>query len=77
VDGEPALAIGEFGAPHEGDNALWQMTFVNYLLDRDIQHFFYWGLNPNSEDTGGLLLDDWWTLDEEKYNAILPLLERS
>jgi endoglucanase len=31
-------------------------------------------LNPNSGDTGGLLLDDWKTWDEQKYALLKPAL---
>jgi endoglucanase len=29
---------------------------------------FYWCLNPNSSDTGGLLMDDWVTTNEDKLD---------
>ena len=31
----------------------WQQTFVDYMIDEDIQAC-YWSINPESEDTGGL-----------------------
>ncbi|GAA2377794.1 hypothetical protein GCM10010170_083270 [Dactylosporangium salmoneum] len=34
----------------------------------------FWVLNPNSGDTGGLLLDDWKTWDEAKYAMLKPAL---
>ena len=45
-------------------------------MDRGIEHFFYWSLNPNSGDTGGLLLDDWQSFDHRKLDLLRPLLDR-
>ncbi len=36
--------------------------------------FSYWSLNPNSTDTGGLLQDDWLTVQATKINLLNPLL---
>jgi endoglucanase len=68
------LAPGEFGGRYTGADATWQDAFIDYLVDTDIQHFFYWCLNPNSGDTGGLLLDDWITPHQEKLDLLEPLL---
>ncbi|HEX2879584.1 MAG TPA: cellulase family glycosylhydrolase, partial [Polyangiaceae bacterium] len=51
----------------------WLSALVDYVHDRDLS-FAFWCLNPNSGDTGGLLLDDWQTVDEEKLEALAPLL---
>ena len=37
-------------------------------------HQTFWCINPNSGDTGGLLLDDWRTWDETKYALLKPAL---
>ena len=50
-----AIAVGEFGGRLEGKDEQWQKAFVAYLKNRGIDHFFYWSLNPNSGDTGGIL----------------------
>ncbi len=70
------LAIGEFGGKYQQKDRLWQNMFVQYLQDRDIQHFFYWSWNPNSGDTGGLLKSDWSSVDEDKLALLSPLLNR-
>lgn len=36
--------------------------------------FAYWALNPNSGDTGGLLQDDWETLQTGKLALLAPLV---
>jgi endoglucanase len=69
---------GEFGgryvttqAPAQNDK-LWQDSFVSYLLSKGTTSSFYWCLNPNSGDTGGVLGDDWRTWNNDK----LLLLQR-
>ncbi len=68
------LGIGEFGGRYEGLDKTWQDAFVDYLLAKDIRIFFYWALNPNSSDTGGILLDDWRTVHEGKMNLLKRLM---
>jgi endoglucanase len=70
-----ALVLGEFGGKYgDGDprDKLWQDALVAYLNTKGIRGGFYWSLNPNSRDTGGLLLDDWTTWRSDK----LALLQR-
>ena len=66
---------GEFGGHHTGQDAVWQEAFVDYMVAADMRSFFYWSLNPNSGDTGGILLDDWETVDAVKLETLAPLLE--
>lgn len=66
-DGQAPILVGEFGGRSVGTDVegTWQRTLVNYLkLNR--MHYTYWCLNPNSGDTGGLLEDDWKTIDPNK-----------
>lgn len=61
------LLIGEWGGHMDGgDNEKWMTLLRDYMIDNHINHTF-WGLNPNSGDTGGLLSYDFLTWDEEKY----------
>jgi len=56
---------------------VWNEAFVAYLatLDRgQPASFFYWAVNPNSGDTGGLNLDDWTTLVPRRLTLLAPLL---
>ncbi len=73
--GRYPLGIGEFGGRYEEDDQVWQDAFVDYLLEKDIRLFFYWSLNPNSGDTGGVLLDDWQTVHEGKMALLRRLME--
>jgi hypothetical protein len=34
----------------------------------------FWSWNPNSGDTGGILLSDWVTVHQAKYNLVSPYL---
>lgn len=72
-----ALAIGEFGGKYgNGGNPLdvpWQDAFVTYLLNKNIHNTFYWSWNPNSGDTGGILQDDWKTLQPNKVELLKRL----
>ncbi len=36
--------------------------------------FAYWSWNPNSTDTGGILMDDWTSLQQAKLAALQPLI---
>lgn len=61
------LLIGEWGGHMDGgDNQKWMELLRDYMIDNHINHTF-WGLNPNSGDTGGLLSYDFISWDVEKY----------
>lgn len=57
IGDKKCVVIGEFGGRYFGADRVWQDLFVNYLIDLRIPGI-YWGLNPNSQDTGGLLSED-------------------
>jgi endoglucanase len=50
------------------------MTALRDTIVEHKLHQTFWVLNPNSGDTGGLLLDDWKTWDEQKYALLKPAL---
>jgi endoglucanase len=50
------------------------MAALRDLIVQHKLHQTFWVLNPNSGDTGGLLLDDWKTWDEQKYALLKPAL---
>lgn len=68
------LVVGEFGGHYEERDRVWQDAFVDYLLQKPIRNTFYWSLNPNSADTGGLLQDDWRTVREDKLELLRRLM---
>ncbi len=73
------VLIGEFGTLYETEkDKKWLEAFSTYIQKNKLSWVF-WSLNPNSGDTGGLLLDNWISIHLEKQ-AILkelqyPLLE--
>ncbi|MBI4493833.1 MAG: cellulase family glycosylhydrolase [Chloroflexi bacterium] len=66
-EGLAPVVLGEFGARSAGDDAdgKWQQTLMDYLHRYGIG-WINWSLNPNSDDTGGLLGDDWQTVLGQK-----------
>ncbi len=42
-------------------DGIWQRSLVQYLAHHPALSFVYWSLTPDSQDTGGLLDDDWQT----------------
>jgi aryl-phospho-beta-D-glucosidase BglC (GH1 family) len=68
------VLVGEWGGKMDGgDNQKWMGFLANTIAQYDLNHTF-WCVNPNSGDTGGILLDDWQTVDTAKYNLIEPTL---
>ncbi len=68
------LLIGEWGGKLDGgDNQKWMGFLANTIVTNKLNHTF-WCVNPNSGDTGGILLDDWTTVDSAKYNLVEPTL---
>ncbi|TAK37156.1 MAG: glycoside hydrolase family 5 protein [Chloroflexota bacterium] len=61
------VLMGEFGGRSLGSDTegTWQRSLFEYLRTKKI-NYTYWSLNPNSGDTGGVLLDDWKTLNTGK-----------
>lgn len=68
------LLIGEWGGFLDGGkNQRWLEYLRDYIIENKINHTF-WCYNPNSGDTGGLVLYDFMTWDEEKYAFLEPAL---
>ena len=54
-------------------NLKW-MTYMRQLIKENHLNHTFWCFNANSGDTGGLVLDDFTTWDEEKYNFVKEVL---
>lgn len=68
------ILIGEFGTRLETErDRQWFQAFQSYIKSKRL-HWTFWSLNPNSGDTGGLLLDDWTSVHPEKQ-AILKTIQ--
>ncbi|SHI18454.1 cellulase family glycosylhydrolase [Streptomyces sp. 3214.6] len=64
--------VGEFGTTLQATvDQKWLAALVSYLrptstYGADSFHWTFWSWNPNSGDTGGILKDDWQTVDTVK-----------
>ncbi|MBN2439986.1 MAG: cellulase family glycosylhydrolase [Spirochaetales bacterium] len=68
------VLIGEWGGKlGNANNRLWMELLSDFITDENLHHTF-WSFNPNSGDTGGIMLDDWNTVDETKYNIVKQTL---
>ncbi|HBL13402.1 MAG TPA: glycoside hydrolase [Cyanobacteria bacterium UBA11162] len=68
--------IGEFGGRQIdtlSKEGIWQQKLIEFVRQKDLS-FAYWSWNPNSDDTGGVLLDDWLTVDAPKQELLQGLL---
>jgi endoglucanase len=72
---DAALVTGEWGGSTSGKNGVWLNAYASYLKTNDITDNFIWCVNPNSGDTGGLLLNDWMTPDTNKLAVLAKLVE--
>jgi endoglucanase len=61
------VVLGEFGGRSVGSDpeGVWQRVLLDYTQQQGIG-WLNWSFNPDSSDTGGLLSDDWLTVEEEK-----------
>ncbi|MBN2534837.1 MAG: cellulase family glycosylhydrolase [Spirochaetales bacterium] len=72
-DTAPVL-IGEWGGKlANADNRKWLELLAGFIVQENLHHTF-WCFNPNSGDTGGIMLDDWNTVDETKYGIVKQTL---
>ncbi|MEL7313773.1 MAG: cellulase family glycosylhydrolase, partial [Cyanobacteria bacterium J06559_3] len=70
------VLIGEFGGRQTNDQSpegIWQRQLVDYINEHDLS-YAYWSWNPNSDDTGGILLDDWQQIDAAKQALLAQTL---
>ena len=65
--------VGEFGTRLQtsGDQQ-WFSSLVNYIKTGQLSWTF-WSLNPDSADTGGILNDDWTTVNTAKQTALATI----
>lgn len=70
------ILVGEFGGRQVDERSAegrWQRKLVDFIHQNRLS-FAYWSWNPNSRDTGGILLDDWHTVDAPKQALLSTLL---
>jgi len=75
-----SVVIGEFGGTYKtgsskaSNDKLWQDSFVTYLINKGMTSSFYWCVNPNSGDTGGVYENDWRTWVQPKLTLLQRLM---
>lgn len=76
--GTAPILVGEFGAKNVGTDTVegrWIRQFADYMSRKGISWTF-WAWNPNSGDTGGVLQDDWQTVNPAKMALLTSLINR-
>ncbi|MFF5227593.1 glycoside hydrolase family 5 protein [Dactylosporangium sp. NPDC000521] len=72
------VLMGEFGGRSVAETdaqgnkdleGIWQRHLISYLKENGLS-YTYWSWNPNSGDTGGVLKDDWKTIDQAKMDLL-------
>lgn len=86
-EGIAPVYIGEFGTKLvDPKDAPWLEAITSYLsgdLDNNGTHdlpagqkgvsWTFWSWNPNSSDTGGILANDWRTVNQDKMGYLTPI----
>ncbi len=74
-EGIAPVLVGEFGAKNvqpTSASGMWFNALVNYINENDL-YWAFWTFNPDSGDTGGLLGNDWETVNQDKMTALQQL----
>jgi endoglucanase len=72
--GTAPVWIGEFGTKDlTTSDQQWLSSLASYISQNRVS-FAYWCWNPDSGDTGGILQDDWQTVNTNKQQVLQPLL---
>ena len=69
--GQP-IVIGELGGTYTGKDKTWQDWAIPFAASQKVG-VFYFSLNPDSADTGGILQDDWTTPEAGKLALLARL----
>lgn len=70
------ILIGEFGGrkvDRRSAEGIWQRALIDFIDEKDLS-FAYWCWNPNSDDTGGILQDNWRQIHLLKQYLLSRLL---
>ena len=70
------VLLGEFGSTlADPRDKVWLRELLKYAgTGTGGMSFTYWSWNPNSGDTGGILNDDWTTVNQAKQSILQPYL---
>lgn len=68
------IFVGEFGIRNQnafsGIAYTWFTEFMDFMGDK--YSWTFWTMNPNSGDTGGILQDDWTSVNQWKLDVLQP-----
>jgi len=69
------VLLGEFGTKLQtASDQQWFSALVNYLgTGEGGFHWTFWSWNPNSGDTGGILADDWYSVQQAKQTKLATI----
>ena len=70
--GAQPIVIGETGGHYTGDDRTFQDALIEYCVERGVG-LFYFALNPDAHQTGGILGDDWTTRIGDKLRLLRRL----
>jgi endoglucanase len=74
AQGTAPVLVGEFGSTlADPKDVTWLNELMRYMSASGMS-FTYWSWNPNSGDTGGLVGDDWVTVNQAKQRILQPHL---
>lgn len=66
-----ATVVTEWGGRYQSPKDIdWMNEFASYLMEHSRTDNFYWALNPDSKDVGGLLQENWNFLDTHKLQLL-------
>jgi endoglucanase len=70
------ILVGEFGSTLANPlDTQWMTKLMSYMgSGTNGMSFTYWSWNPDSGDTGGIVQDDWVTVNQNKMDIIGPSL---
>ena len=70
------ILVGEFGSTLvDPRDTLWMKALMSYMgTGVNGMSFTYWSWNPDSGDTGGIVSDDWYTVNAAKQAIVGPYL---
>jgi aryl-phospho-beta-D-glucosidase BglC (GH1 family) len=72
--GVAPIWIGEFGTKDAtASDQQWFAAIAKYIGTNQMS-FSFWSWNPDSGDTGGILQDNWQTVNADKQQVLQPLL---
>ncbi len=70
------IMVGEFGTTLASNiDKVWLQSLLQYMgTGVNGMSFTYWSWNPDSGDTGGIVQDDWVTVNQAKQDILQPYL---